>query len=646
MRSGGSPRSSSRATPTATRGQLREYHLDVYPAALVNRRRPVAGGAFSIQSADLYDGLLRPVAHVDSAEGGRFAVSKSVDLDAHGQTAFAREPFFSSALLDLTAPAGTGVTETFRDGLGRPLRELLPAGGSQRWAYGPAWIDHWDPVAATGAAWPLRRELDAQQRTIEVDQDLAVGETVFRFERNPLGKVAKRTSAEGLVTSASYDGQGNLIDLIDPDSGETSWSYDGAGHPLSRSDGRGEVLTWDYDGAARVLEEADASGVRALYHYDAAPPGDCHVGGVPGRLLAVEDRSGETCFGYDALGRIALDEVRIDGVDLATTFGYDAADRLVQLGYPDGSSLGFQYDGRSLVTGIPGLLSAATYDAAGQPLQRSFANGLSMAISRDVAGRTVGVAAGLGPNSLLALTYQLLDSGAPSQMTDDRGTTSYQLDGQERLIGETGPAGQRLQGYDDEGRFSGRWAVPANPRLPGVAPAYGQGAGPHALTQDVGGAFAFDAAGERTTSHGLALSYDAAGQLVGASGEDFQAVYVYGFDGQRRSRNVTHAGGQDLEVLVFNPFVELRDGVLWRHVLLGEERIATIIGGAAVGSVVGVGCGTAPGSPDPDAASAAMLWLAFALGRISRRKPAPPADGRRPEAAASKPKTCQIAAPG
>jgi YD repeat-containing protein len=602
--------------PAGDPGELREYHLDIYPPALVERRRPIEGGEFTLQSADLYDGLLRPIAHVTSAEGGQFAVSKSVDLDAHGETAIEREPFFTNALLDLAVPAGTGVTETFHDGLGRHLRELLPAGGSRRWAYGPAWVDYWDPVASAGEAWPLRRAFDTQQRTIEVDQDLAVGESVFLFQRNPLGKVAARTSAEGYLTAASYDGQGNLVDLVDPDSGETSWSYDGSGHALSRSDGRGEVLTWQYDGAARILQEADGSGVRALYQYDVAPPGDCNVSAMPGRLLAVDDRSGESCFGYDALGRISLENVRINGQQLSTTFGYDSADRLVQLGYPDGSSLAFQYGGRLLVTGIPGLLNAATYDAAGLPLQRGFANGLSVAVSRDVAGRTVGVAARVGPNSLLALAYQLLDSGAPSEMTDDQGTTNYQLDGQERLIGEVGPAGQRLQGYDDEGRLSGRWAVPSDPRLPGSAPTYGDGAGPHALTADVGGSYAFDLAGERTASRGLGLSYDAAGQLVAATGTGFQASYAYGFDGQRRSREVTYANGQSLEVLAFNPFVEVRDGALWRHVMLGSERIATLTGSLPPGTVVGVGCGTGGGS---DVASAAWLWLAFGLERLMRK---------------------------
>jgi hypothetical protein len=239
-----------------------------------------------------------------------------------------------------------------------------------------------------------------------------------------------------------------------------------------------------------------------------------------------------------------------------------------------------------------------------------------VAVSRDVAGRTVGVAARVGPNSLLALAYQLLDSGAPSEMTDDQGTTNYQLDGQERLIGEVGPAGQRLQGYDDEGRLSGRWAVPSDPRLPGSAPTYGDGAGPHALTADVGGSYAFDLAGERTASRGLGLSYDAAGQLVAATGTGFQASYAYGFDGQRRSREVSYANGQSLEVLAFNPFVEVRDGALWRHVMLGSERIATLTGSLPPGTVVGVGCGTGGGS---DVASAAWLWLAFGLERLMRK---------------------------
>ncbi|HUB09783.1 MAG TPA: FG-GAP-like repeat-containing protein [Myxococcales bacterium] len=588
--------------PDGDPSEIREYQLDTFPPALVDERRPEPGFPFSLQSADLYDGLFRKIAHVESAEDGSFAVSQLVTRDVHGDVDLETEPFFAPSLRALAPPAGTAATERFYDGLGRPLVENLPAGGSQRWAYGPSWIDFWDPVAASGAAWPMRRQLDLSQRTIEVDQDQAAGESVFRFERDALGRLTKRITAEGDTASVAYDGLGDLVDLADPDSGRTSWSYDGSGHALSRSDGRGDTLTWTYDGAGRLVTESDGNGLRAAYRYDVPGPGECGQP-TPGRLLSVVDATGTSCFSYDAAGRLAGQELELGGFDLATGFAYDAADRLVAVTYPDGSALTYAYGGRGLVTGIPGLLQAASYDAAGRPLTRAFANGLDVTVARDPAGRTVGIQATEGVASVMALGYRLLPSGAPEAMTDDRGTTTYQLDGQERLTSETGPDGQRRQSYDAEGRLTGRWAMPDDPRLPGQGVGYGDGAGPHALTADAAGPYAYDAAGERTAGRGLALGYDAAGQLITASGAAFQASYGFAFDGQRRVRQVRWNDGHETSVFTFNPFVEVRDGVLWEHVLLGAERIASYAAGAPPArAATGVGCETGAGAGMP-------LWL-------------------------------------
>ncbi len=604
-------------------GERREYRLAAWPPARIDERRPAAGGAFTLQSAELYDGLLRPLARVEAAEDGRFAVTKLIDRDAAGGAAVQYEPFFAAALLDPTPPAGAPARETFSDGLGREIRRTWPAGGEERWAYGPDTVDHWDPVAATGHALALRHRLDGHGRILESERLAPAGAAVFRFQRDALGRLVRRVSAEGATTAAAYDGLSDLVELDDPDSGRTTWRFDGARHVVATTDARGQWISWTYDGVGRPAVEADGAGPRAQYQYD-APGGAACGAAAPGRLVSVVDRSGVTCFFYDGRGRLAGEEIVQAGLDLATGFAYDDADRLLDLAYPDGTVLSFQYGGRALPIAIPGLLSSASYDAAGRPLTRDFANGARIVISRDAGGRETDLAATSAAGPISALHYQLLDSGAPSRIVDDRGPTDYGLDPQERLVSEDGPDGQRLQGYDDEGRLTGRWSVPEDPRLPGQAPHYGEGAGPHALTSDAAGTYGYDAAGERTSGRGLALSFDAAGQLVGASGEDFAATYAYSFDRQRRSRQVRWAGGRQTSVLAFGPFVEVRDGALWKHVFVGAERIASLAGQLPG---MGGGCETGAGG---GAGALALLGLAGlgrklarrAAGRTVTRKPA------------------------
>jgi YD repeat-containing protein len=270
-----------------------------------------------------------------------------------------------------------------------------------------------------------------------------------------------------------------------------------------------------------------------------------------------------------------------------TSFGYDALDRLVRLGYPDGTSLRYVYQGRGAVVAIPGLLTSATYDAAGNPLERIFANGLELALGRDRAGRIDSVKSSVGPTRLLEVAYRLRASGAPFEATDGLGTTRFTLDDQERLLVEESPAGRRSQGYDAEGRLTSRWADPPDGRLPGMTPAFGQGAGPHALTSDQAGSYAYDGMGHRVTGRGLALDLDAAGQALAADGPGFRAEYVTAFDGERRERRVQWDDGRKLEVVSFGPVAELVDGVLWKHVLLGTERIASLTGALPPPATVG-----------------------------------------------------------
>ena len=602
--------------PAGDPAELIDWRLDLRPAAVIVRRRPAPGGPFTIVSASLVDGLLRPLAKIDSAEGGRFAVSGLVDRDARGGVDRRYEPFFSSGTADLAIPQGTGVTESFVDGLSRPIRRLLPAGEALRWSYGPSTVDSWDALATAGAAWPVRRQVDPWGQTLAIFADEpGQGEAIFRFDRDAAGRVVRRTTPESLSAVVTRDGLGRIVALADPDAGKLRWSLDRTGKPVERRDAAGHVLRWSYDGAGRLLEEDDAAGRLARYRYDVPGPGECGAA-TPARLLSVQDRTGTTCFGYDVQSRLVTEEVTLGEDDLTTSFAYDAADRLIGVGYPDGSSVRYRYEGRSLAPSLPGLLDAASYDAAGDPIQRSFANGLSLRVDRDIEGRELGADATVGPTDLVSLHYRLLASGAPAELDDETGATTYQLDSLERLVGETGPEGARAQSYDAEGRITGRWATPADPRLPGTGLGYGQNAGPHALTQDAAGAYRYDAAGERIASRGLALGYDDEGRLLGASAPDFQASYGYAFDGERRRRDVAWKDGRTLTARSFGPFVELRDGVLWKHVLLGAERIASLPGALPDRKVaLGVGCGSVPGP-----CSLAPVWLILAALGLRRRR--------------------------
>jgi YD repeat-containing protein len=599
--------------PKGDPGELRSYELGPSRRILRRSRRAAPGMGFTVQEADHFDGLLRPLAHTTSAENGAFAVSDRVQRDIQGHVAVRFVPFFASGLADIEPSSATPNSEETYDALSRVLTRSLPAGGEMRWVYGQATVTSFDAEAAAGQASPERRFLDWKGRVSSVDIGLSGKQpATYAFESDPFDRVLSRRGPLGTMLTASYDGLGRLAKLVDADAGKVTWTYDGAGHPLSRTDAAGMVLRWSYDGAGRLLTEGDGNGRRATYQYDRP--------GAEGRLGEVDDRTGATQYAYDGAGRLTGFSVSQGGIGMSLGLTYDAADRLTDVRFPDGRTIDYEYGGRGLVTSIPGLLEDASYDAAGQPLARIFTNGMIARIGRDAAERVVALQASTDSGDRLSIAYQLRSSGALLSATDEEGRTDFEQDDQERLTGEVSPGSARRQAFDLAGRMSSRTSEPEDTRLPGASITFGLSGGPDALGGDQGGTYRYDAMGQRVASRALDLAYDGAGQLVAASDGAFSASYGYGFEGDRRSRQVRHADGSETLDLSFGPWVEIDDGVLWEHVVIGTERIASLAGdlpraqALAGSSWAASGCASGSGG-----SSLGALVLTFGLKRHSRK---------------------------
>src|SRR4051812_343575 len=164
--------------------------------------------------------------------------------------------------------------------------------------------------------------------------------------------------------------------------------YNDAGQVTSLTNGAGEVVSYAYDGAGRLVM-ADGTGVMARYHYDVArSDGFAHTGG---QLAWVEESTGSVDFGYDELGRLAIQQrtIATDAPAVigreSTRFAPSGLPRSVDLG--DGVVLPMRYDAAGRLTQIDGVWSVTTYDAAGLPMREQFNNGVTQQYERDVLNR-------------------------------------------------------------------------------------------------------------------------------------------------------------------------------------------------------------------------------------------------------------------
>jgi YD repeat-containing protein len=126
--------------------------------------------------------------------------------------------------------------------------------------------------------------------------------------------------------------------------------------------------------------------------------------------------------------------------------------------------------------------------------------------------------------------------------------------------------------------LTGRWSDPSDPRLPGERLPYGAGSGSHALARSALGPITYDQTGARSSEGSRTLSWNDEGELLGVTSPSATAEYTYGFDGSRRARIASFADGRFSEALDYGGLAEIREGVLWKHVILRGERIATFLG--------------------------------------------------------------------
>jgi RHS repeat-associated protein len=339
------------------------------------------------------------------------------------------------------------------DAQGNLARQIAPDGAVTAYAYDERGhlASVTDPLGAV-----TRVESDPAGLPVAVTSP---GGATTRYTRDPFGRVTAITGPDGAVAELTWTVEGRLASRIFPDSTSERLDYDAEGNLTSRTNAAGERtsyeygpfdlvtattggegsrtefrydhglrliavaragLTWrySYDTAGRLLAETDYNGASTQYSYDPA-------GQLTGRVNAAGQ---QVAFAYDELGNLIK---RVAGAAV-TTFGYDAAGRLVRAGNPDAQirlsrdpvgritaetcddrTVLFAYDraGRRICRVTPGgsrqrweyddagnpvLLEAGGhvlefgYDDAGRETRRDLPGGLSLTQDWDAAGQLTG----------------------------------------------------------------------------------------------------------------------------------------------------------------------------------------------------------------------------------------------------------------
>lgn len=266
------------------------------------------------------------------------------------------------------------------------------------------------------------------------------------------------------------------------------------------------------------------------YHYDSILSLDYPtVTNTQGRLAWVEDESSAEFLSYDARGNMTGRIKRVvmpdsnEAIDFAMRMEYDAMQRQqVVYTYPDGVVQRFHYNEQSFLEAIPGFVENIDYIALGKRSRITTADGATTHYGYDVHQRldtlrTVGQDGTVYQDwyyQLNGLSNILrIDDLCPDKTATDDDSCTFSYDSLQRLTTVQYMGGDQIDfGYDAIGNMVRKTSSMLTMNLAQLA--YGQTAGPHALTGLKGESWQYDANGNLISKPGFAYSWDYRNRLT------------------------------------------------------------------------------------------------------------------------------------
>ncbi|MEE2729940.1 MAG: hypothetical protein VYA55_03915 [Pseudomonadota bacterium] len=154
------------------------------------------------------------------------------------------------------------------------------------------------------------------------------------YTYNIQDRVTSVKDPKGNTTTYVYNGFGDKITQISPDTGTTHYWYNEQGNLTFKRDARNVTVQYHYDDLGRLTWIQYPNGTQDVhYYYDEV---DANNPYALGKLTRITDQSGSTVYTYDHRGNLTQDTRVIAGQTYSTGYGYNLADKLIQITYPSG----------------------------------------------------------------------------------------------------------------------------------------------------------------------------------------------------------------------------------------------------------------------------------------------------------------------
>lgn len=288
-------------------------------------------------------------------------------------------------------------------------------------------------------------QYDAEGNDIANELAGGVNKTQISYAMNGANVTATVTQPQGLVSTSKLT-EVNQMPL------ETERSENG------------RSATSQYDANGNITQQTDLNGVTTTYTYDTARNLQTSRTEAVGRPEArtfttswhpqfrlptqIVEPKRTTSFSYDSKGNLLQKTVTANGQSRSWSYSYDANSLLLSEDGPrtDVNDITrYQYDSLGRLTSISNALNQTSrinsYNADGQPLSVTDANGLTSQLRYDLRGRLLSIQAGATETT----QYQYDAAGLLTKLIRPDGSfLSYRYDDAHRLIGVNDALGNRI----------------------------------------------------------------------------------------------------------------------------------------------------------------------------------------------------------
>lgn len=503
---------------------------------------------------------------------------------------------------------------------------------------GAAFADSFDasgkPVhGQDGFGTQTTRGYDALGRLSSVVNDAAgtassTAHATTGFKYDTLGQITSVTDPLGQVVTTTFDGLGNLLKQVSPDTGASVFSYDAMGNVTSRTLATGGAQAVTYDALDRPLAQTGTHAKsNVTFEYDLAnAKSGCGTSYPIGRLVRATRDGTTTTWCYDRFGNVSSRTQKTDtGTTYAVSYEWSPGGRVKTMTYPSGSKVAYTYDAQGNTSAIsvrkPGsttldpVVAQAKYLPFG-PASTFQLNGRAVTMTYDKSYQSTGV-----QSSAYTLTSTLGVDGQISSMTETVGgvasSAALSYDAARRMTKDTTGTvthasltyslGGDRQSKAGDGVMTGTYAyLTGTHTLSSV--------GGFSRSKDAGGATTGLASGQGA----YVFTYDDDHRLVQAS-KDGQVVGSYRYDGLglrvRKSATVPVSGVDrtfvhDEAGLLLGEYGDVtRDYIWWDGVPVAT--VDTVSGVGTVTYLVADGTGTPRAAVN---AAGTLVWSWAAVG--------------------------------